>query len=323
MVLEILFFTLNKVDIRFAERKLVWRTYTVTEALPTTRRVETIDKKKFTAAILNVDNETFVVHIAALAKSTIMPIYSSCQAQVAALTSEKTGILAKYSDFSNVFSSDSAERLPEHTRINDHPINLLDDKQMPYGLIYSLGPVELKTLKTYIKANLASGFIRLSKLPAGTPLPFIQKKNHSLRLCIDYWGFNNLTIKNCYPLSLIGKSVDHLGCTKRFTLLNLTNPYHRMRIQNSDEWKTAFQTQYGHFEYQVMPFGLSNALASFQGYINKVLVEKLDVFIIVYLNQILIYTKDAGQGHVEAVQWVLKELWKHGLFANLKKCRFY
>ena len=96
-----------------------------------------------------------------------------------------------------------------------------------------------------------------------------------------------------------------------------------MRIREGDEWKTAFRTRYGHFEYQVMPFGLSNAPATFQGYVNKILAEKLDVFVIVYLDDILIYTEDPGQAHVEAVWWVLENLRKHGLFANLKKCRFH
>ena len=96
-----------------------------------------------------------------------------------------------------------------------------------------------------------------------------------------------------------------------------------MRIKEGDEWKTAFRTWYGHFEYQVMPFGLSNAPASFQGYINKILAEKLDIFVIVYLNDILIYTEDPGQAHVDAVQWVFEELRKNNLFANLKKCRFH
>ena len=96
-----------------------------------------------------------------------------------------------------------------------------------------------------------------------------------------------------------------------------------MRIRKGDEWKTAFKTRYGHFEYQVMPFGLSNALASFQSYINKILAEKLDVFVIVYLDDILIYTEDEGQGYVEAVRWVLDLLRKNGLFANLKKFRFH
>ena len=105
--------------------------------------------------------------------------------------------------------------------------------------------------------------------------------------------------------------------------MDLTSAYHRMRIKKGDKWKTAFRTWYGYFKYQVMPFGLSNAPASFQGYINKILAEKLDIFVIVYLDDILIYTEDPGQGHVEAVRWVLDVLRRHGLFANLKKCRFH
>ena len=128
VVLGMLFLTLSKADIRFADRELVWRTYTAAEVLPMTRKVEIIGKKEFAMAALNADNETFVMHVAALAEPTTMPIYLSCQAQVAALISEKTGIPTEYSDFSNVFSSDSAAELPEHTEINDQPINLLNDK---------------------------------------------------------------------------------------------------------------------------------------------------------------------------------------------------
>ena len=96
-----------------------------------------------------------------------------------------------------------------------------------------------------------------------------------------------------------------------------------MRIREGDEWKTAFRTRYGHFEYQVMPFGLTNAPASFQGFINKILAEKLDIFVIVYLDDILIYIDDDGDGHIAAVRWVLGQLRKYLLYANLKKCRFH
>ena len=96
-----------------------------------------------------------------------------------------------------------------------------------------------------------------------------------------------------------------------------------MRICKGNEWKTVFKTRYGHFKYQVMPFGLSNAPALFQKYLNKILAEKLDVFVVVYLDDILIYTKDPGQPHVEAVCWVLDQLQKYFFFANLKKCRFH
>ena len=183
--------------------------------------------------------------------------------------------------------------------------------------------MELDTLKAYIETNLANEFIKPSKLPAGAPILFDQKSDSSLRLCVNYRGLNNLTIKNQYLLPLIGELLDRLGRAKQFTQLNLTSAYHRMRIRERDEWKTAFRTRYGHFEYQVMPFGLTNAPASFQGYINKILAEKLDIFIILYLDDILIYTDDDGDGHVSAVRWVLEQLKKFSLFANLKKCQFY
>ena len=96
-----------------------------------------------------------------------------------------------------------------------------------------------------------------------------------------------------------------------------------MRNKEGNKWKTAFQTRYSYFKYQVMPFGLSNAPASFQGYINKILIKKLDIFVIVYQDNILIYIKDPGQGHVEAGRWVLDVLRRHGLFTNLKECQFH
>ena len=140
---------------------------------------------------------------------------------------------------------------------------------------------------------------------------------------MDYRGLNNITIKNQYLLPLISKLLDWLGWAKRFSQLDLTNAYHRMRICEGDEWKIAFQTRYSYFKYQVMLFGLFNALATFQGYVNKILAEKLDIFVIVYLDNILIYTKDLGQPHIKTVYWFLDQFWKYSLFANLKKCCFH
>ena len=207
--------------------------------------------------------------------------------------------------------------------MNKNAIKLEKNKKPSFGSIYSLGQVELEMLKTYIETNIVNGFIQPSKSPIGASILFDQKPDRSLCPCVNYRDLNNITIKNQYPLPLIGESLDQVGQAKRFTQLDLTNAYHRMRIREDDEWKTAFRTRYGHFEYQVMPFGLSNAPATFQGYVNKILAEKLDIFVIVYLDDILIYTKDPGQPHVEAVRWVLDQLRKYSLFANLKKCRFH
>ncbi len=188
-----------------------------------------------------------------------------------------------------------AIELSEHTGINNHAIELVDDKQPLYSPIYSLGPMKLETLKVYIKNNLASEFIRPSKSPAGAAILFDKKLDGSLRLFVDDRSLNNLTIKNRYPLLLVGESLDWLGWARRFTQLNLTNAYHRMRIREGHEWKTVFRTHYDHFEYQLIPFRLTNTPATFQGYINKILAEKLDVFIMVYLNEIFIYTKNEGK----------------------------
>ena len=141
------------------------------------------------------------------------------KAQVGALLFNKAPIEvpAEYSDYSNVFSAKHAAEIPKNIGINEYAIKLEEGKQPLFGSIYSLGPVELETLKTYIEINLANGFIRPSKSPAGAPILFDRKLDGSLRLCVDYWGLNNLTIKNRYPLPLIGESLDRLGRAKRFT----------------------------------------------------------------------------------------------------------
>ena len=123
---------------------------------------------------------------------------------------------------------------------------------------------------------------------------FDKKPDRSLRFCVDYWSLNNITIKNLYPLPLIGKSLDQIDRARRFMQLDLTNAYYQLKICKGDEWKTAFQTQYGYFKYQVMLFGLFNGLAIFQEYINKILAEKLNIFVIIYLDDILIYTENPG-----------------------------
>ncbi len=213
--------------------------------------------------------------------------------------------------------------LPENTGINEHAIELIWGQQLPYWPIYSLSPVELETLKTYIETYLKTGFIRPCKSLVGAPMFFDKTPDGSLRLCVNYRGLNNLSIKNRYCLPLIVESLDWLGRAKRFTQLDLPSAYHQMRIREGDEWKTAFHIRCGHFEHQVMPFGLSNASASFQGYINKILGEKPDIFVIYYLDDILVYTEDAGQPHMDEVWWVLEHFRKHGLYANVKKCRFH
>lgn len=145
------------------------------------------------------------------------------------------------------------------------------------------------------------GFIWPSKSSADTLIHFDKKPESSFYLCINYRGFNDPTIKNLYLLPLIGKSLDWLGQAKRFTQLDLISTHYQMKIQEDDNWEIAFCTKYSHSEYQVISFSLSNTPASFQGYINKVLAKKLNIFVLIYLDDILICTKDSGQPHVDIV----------------------
>ena len=146
-----------------------------------------------------------------------------------------TKVFAKYSDFADVFSSDLVSKLPKHTRINDHAIELIDAQQPPYEPIYSLGPVELEILKAYIETNLANGFIKPSKSPAGTFILFDRKSDGFLRLYVNYQGLNKLIIKNQYLLLLIEELLYRLGKARRFSQLDLTSTYYQMRIRKGDK----------------------------------------------------------------------------------------
>ena len=227
VILGMLFLKISNADVSFGKKTLMWRTYTTNEALPTTKGVQIVDPKEFVIAALDVDSETFVVYVA-IRKQEEMPVHSEKQAQVGALLFDEapTKVPVEYSDYSNVFSAQNVAELPENTGMNEHAIELEESKQLPFGPIYSLEPVELETLKTYIKTNLANGFIRPSKSLARAPIFFDRKPNRSLRLCVNYWSLNNITIKNRYPLPLIGESLDRLGRAKRFIQLDLTNAYY-------------------------------------------------------------------------------------------------
>ena len=262
-------------------------------------------KKEFATTALDPEHETYIIYIASLCSNPLasLDVHPFREPQISALIAKKapTKVSAKYLNFADVLSPDLATELPKHTEINTHAIDLEEGEQPPYRPIYSLRLVELETLKTYIETNLANGFIRPSKSLAGAPMLFDKKPDGSFCLCVNYQGLNNITIKNRCPLPLVGESLDRLGRAKQFTQLDLTSAYHLMRIKEGDKWKTACQTQYGYFEYQVMPFGLINAPGSFQGYVNKILAEKLNIFVIVYLDDILIYTKDPGKVYVKAI----------------------
>uniref|UniRef100_A0A8C5Q7V2 ribonuclease H n=1 Tax=Leptobrachium leishanense TaxID=445787 RepID=A0A8C5Q7V2_9ANUR len=171
-----------------------------------------------------------------------------------------------YQSFKDVFDERGVDALPPH-RPYDCPIDLLPGAPIPYGRLYPLSEPELVILKEYIDENLAKGFIRPSTSPAGAGIFFVAKKDGGLRPCVDYRALNHITVKNRYPLPLISELMDRLKTATIFSKLDLKGAYNLIRVKEGDEWKTAFRSRYGHFEYTVMPYGLCNAPATFQCFI--------------------------------------------------------
>ena len=196
--------------------------YIIEEAYLSTKRVMLVGKKEFRAAALDLGHETFIIHVASLKspsndkKGNIHPF---CQIQISSLVANETptSISTEYFDFVDIFSLELASELFKHTRINDHTIKLVNNWPLSYGLIYSLGPMELETLKTYIETNLVNGFIWSFKSPIRASIFFDKKLDKSFQLYIDYRELNNLIIKNQYLPLLIGEFLNRLGQTLRFT----------------------------------------------------------------------------------------------------------
>ncbi|KAG9590724.1 hypothetical protein KCU77_g7839, partial [Aureobasidium melanogenum] len=226
----------------------------------------------------------------------------------------------QYHEYLDVFSRKDAKTLPPH-RPYDHAIDLLPGKEPPYGPLYSMSRDESEELLRELKSQLDSGFIRASRSPAASPVLFVKKPGGGLRFCVDYRGLNAMTVKNRYPLPLITETLARLSRAKNYTKLDIISAFNRLRIKEGDEWKTAFRTRYGLFEYLVMPFGLCNGPASFQNFINDTLREYLDVFCTAYLDDILIYSEDEAE-HERHVKLVLEKLREAGLQVDITKCEF-
>ncbi|KAL5736107.1 hypothetical protein ACOSQ2_030895 [Xanthoceras sorbifolium] len=156
-----------------------------------------------------------------------------------------------------------------------------------------MAPAELKELKIQLQELLDKGFIRPSVSPWGAPVLFVKKKDGSLRLCIDYRQLNKLTVKNKYPLPRIDGLFDQLRGACVFSKIDLRLGYHQLRIKDSDIPKTAFRTRYGHYEFVVMPFGLTNAPAAFMDLMNRVFRPYFDQFVVVFIDDILVYSQTA------------------------------
>ncbi|KAK3526444.1 hypothetical protein QTP70_025477 [Hemibagrus guttatus] len=230
-----------------------------------------------------------------------VPVYAT--SLESPLETRSTVIPACYSRFSDVFCPREASKLPPH-RPWDCAIDLIPGEPVPRGKIYSLSIPEEKAMEEYINEALSQGYIRPSTSPAASSFFFVAKKDGCLRPCIDYRALNKITIKFRYPLPLVPLALEHLRGATVFTKLGLRSAYNLIRIREGDEWKTAFVTPTGHYEYLVMPYGLVNAPSMFQNFMHEVLREFLHKSVLVYIDDILIYSRSMAD-HRQHVAEVL------------------
>ena len=226
-------------------------------------------------------------------------------------------LLAEYTD---VFPEDLPAELPPRRTI-DHKIDLTPDSEPPSKPTYRLSRLEMDELKLQLEELSRKGYIQPSKSPYGAPVLFAKKKDKGLRLCVDYRALNKQTVKNKCPLPRIDELLDRLKDARFFSKLDLRSGYHQIRISPEDTHKTAFRTRYGHFEFKVLSFGLVNAPATFTTLMNNVFHDLLDDCVIVYLDDILVYsrTKEEHLGHLRKVLGLLRA---NKLYAKQEKCEF-
>ncbi|TMC19484.1 MAG: hypothetical protein E6J34_15270 [Chloroflexi bacterium] len=224
-------------------------------------------------------------------------------------------------DYGTVLREELPPQMPP-TRSVDHQIPLKPDMPPPFKGIFRLSQLELRELKRQLDQLLKDGKIKPSTSPYGAPVLFVKKKDDKLRMCIDYRALNSQTIQNRYALPRIDELFDRLHGAKIFSKLDLTSGYYQIAIKPKDRHKTAFRTRYGHYEFNVMPFGLTNAPATFQTLMNDIFRDLLDVCVIVYLDDILVYSKNKEE-HEQHLRQVLQRLKNNQLYAKLSKCTFF
>ena len=186
---------------------------------------------------------------------------------------------------------------------------------------HKMEPFELQELKVQLQELLDKGFIRPSTSPWGAPILFTKKKDRTLRLYIDYRQLNRVTIKNWYPSSRIGDLFDQLRGARVYSKIDLHIGYHQLRVKETDIPKTAFKTHYMHFEFTLIPFGLTNAPATFMDHMHRVFQLYLDQFVMVFVDDILIYSQ-LEREHEDHLRIVLQLLRDHQLYAKFSKCEF-
>ncbi|KAL1224845.1 RNA-directed DNA polymerase-like protein [Cardamine amara subsp. amara] len=252
-------------------------------------------------------------------------IERGCEAYLATISSPeavgeaKVGDIRVVQEFSDVFQS--LQGLPP-SRSDPFTIELEPGTTPISRAPYRMAPAEMAELKKQLEELLSKGFIRPSTSPWGAPVLFVKKKDGSFWLCVDYRGLNRVTVKNRYPLPRIDELLDQLRGATWFSKIDLASGYHQIPNYEVDIRKTAFRSHYGHYEFVVMPFGLINAPAAFMRLMNSVFQEYLDEFVIIFIDDILVFSKSRAEHEVH-LRVVLTKLREQKLFAKLSKCNFW
>ncbi|GBG64090.1 hypothetical protein CBR_g40539 [Chara braunii] len=241
-------------------------------------------------------------------------VYVSAAGKPVKMPPEIEGVVAKYPDL-----FEEATGVVEREVVR--AIEIIPASSIPKGRIYRMSPRELDELRRQLKELVEKGWIRPSVSPYGSPVLFIPKKEGTLRMCIDYRGLNAITVKNREPLPRIDDLLDTVQGCRYFSKIDLKSGYHQIAIRPEDQHKTAFQTRYGLYEFVVMPFGLCNAPGTFQHAMNRIFHDYLDKFVIMYLNDILIFSKTVEE-HVAHLDKVISLLRQHKFKINGEKCEF-
>ncbi len=242
-------------------------------------------------------------------------------------TDPRTKLPAEYQDFLTLFDHKKADQLPPFRKGVDHEINLETDPngrelEPPYGPMYNMSRDELLVLRKTLTELLDKDFIRVSQSPAAAPVLFAKKPGGGLRFCVDYRALNAITKKDRYPLPLFNETLRALTTARWFTKLDVRAAFHKIRVKAGDEWKTAFRTRYGLYEWNVTPFGLTGAPATFQRYMNWALRKYLDDFVSAYIDDVLIFSSGSLEDHRTKVRKVLACLDEAGLQLDIDKCEF-
>ncbi|GJW83737.1 putative reverse transcriptase domain-containing protein [Tanacetum coccineum] len=232
----------------------------------------------------------------------------------------KVGDISVVRDFVDMFLEDLSG-LPLQRQV-EFRIDLIPRASPVAKSPYRLAPSEMQELSGQLEELQDKGFIRPSHSPWGAPVLFVKKKDESFRMCIDYRELNKLTVKNQYPLPRIDDLFDQLQGSRFFYKIDLRSGYHQLRVHEDDIPKTTFRTRYGHFEFTIMPFGLTNAPAVFMDLMNQVCKSYLDKLVIVFIDDILIYSKSKEE-HKVHLRLVLELLKKEKLYAKFSKCEFW